>query len=269
MWSIWWRPGKDGLQVAEHFAARLRAKETIIGYWVASDNPPATERIARVGYDYVCLDLQHGLLDQRGALAGVMAAELGGSVGVIRVPANDPAHIGKALDAGARAVIVPLVNSAADAASAARACRYPPDGVRSFGPTRSGLTIGFAPRDADEQVACIVMIETQEGLRNVAEICAEPGVDAVYVGPSDLALAVGGNTPQDGWQRPEYQQALDAIKAAAAASGKACGLHVNDGAAAARALERGFDFVSISNDLNHITAFTRNELTKARADRTA
>lgn len=88
--------------MALHFAARLRNRETIIGYWVASDNPPATERIARVGYDYVCLDLQHGLLDPRGAPAGVMAAELGGATGVIRVRANDPAHIGKALDSGAR-----------------------------------------------------------------------------------------------------------------------------------------------------------------------
>jgi 4-hydroxy-2-oxoheptanedioate aldolase len=255
--------------VAQHFAARLRARETIIGYWVTTDNPPATERIARAGYDYVCLDLQHGLLDQRGALAGVMATELGGSTGVIRVPANDPALIGKALDTGARAVIVPLVNTAADAAHAARACRYPPGGVRSFGPMRSGLTIGFAPREADEQVACIVMIETPEGLRNVAEICAEPGIDAIYVGPSDLALAVGGQTPQEGWQRPEYQQALTAIRAAAVGAGKSCGLHVNDGNAAAKALDDGFDFVSISNDLNHITAFTRTELDRARKGRNA
>lgn len=255
--------------MAQHFAARLRERETIIGYWVTTHNPPATERIARAGYDYVCLDLQHGLLDQSGALAGVMAAELGGSTGVIRVLANDPALIGKALDTGARAVIVPLVNTAADAAQAARACRYPPDGVRSFGPMRSGLTIGSAPREADEQVACIVMIETPQGLRNVAEICAEPGIDAIYVGPSDLALAIGGQTPQDGWQRPEYQQALSTIRAAAAETGTACGLHVNDGAAAARALDDGFDFVSISNDLNHITAFTRTELDRARKGRNA
>lgn len=255
--------------MTSHFAARLRARETIIGYWVTTDNPPATERIARAGYDYLCLDLQHGLLDQRGALAGVMAAELGGSTGVIRVPANDPAQIGKALDAGARAVIVPLVNTAADAVRAVRACRYPPSGVRSFGPMRSGLTVGSAPRKADEQVACIVMIETAAGLRNVAEICAEPGVDAIYVGPSDLALAIGGQTPQDGWRRPEYPQALAAIRAAAADAGKPCGLHVDDGSAAARALNDGFDFVSISNDLSHLGAFTRAELDRARNGRNA
>lgn len=94
-----------------HFAQRLRERERIVGYWVMSDNPAATERIAAAGYDYVCFDLQHGLLDYTGALRGVMAAELGGAVGVVRVPANEPAWIGRALDAGARAVIVPLVDS--------------------------------------------------------------------------------------------------------------------------------------------------------------
>jgi 4-hydroxy-2-oxoheptanedioate aldolase len=130
---------------------RLRERERIVGYWVMSDSPAATERIAAVGYDYVCFDLQHGLLDYTGALRGVMAAELGGAVGVVRVPANEPAWIGRALDAGARAVIVPLVDSPRDAAAAARACRYPPAGTRSYGPARSGLTVGTDLRGADER----------------------------------------------------------------------------------------------------------------------
>lgn len=251
--------------MAEDFAARLRSRERLVGYWVSSDNPPATERIAGVGYDYVCLDLQHGLLDYSGALAGVMAAELGGSTGVVRVPANDPAWIGKALDTGARAVIVPLVDTAADAARAASACRYPPTGTRSFGPARSALRIGPAPRAADEQVACVVMIETATGLANAAEICATPGVDAVYVGPSDLSIAVAGGTPEHGWTLPAYADALAGIRAAAGAAGVACGLHVTDGTGAARALADGFDFVSISNDLNHIRAHAAAQLDLARA----
>lgn len=250
--------------MAEDFAARLRARRRLVGYWVATDNPPATERIAATGYDYVCLDLQHGLLDYAGALAGVMAAELGGSTGVVRVPANDPAWIGKALDAGARAVIVPLVDTAADADRAVRACRYPPAGVRSFGPARSAQRIGPAPREADRQVACVVMIETATGLANAEAICAA-GVDAVYVGPSDLSIAVGGDTPQHGWTLPEFTEALAAIRAAAHGAGIACGLHVTDGTRAARAFADGFDFVSISNDITHLEAYTRAELAKARA----
>lgn len=251
--------------MADDFATRLRSRQRLVGYWVAQDSPPATERIAATGYDYMCLDLQHGLLDYSGALAGVMAAELGGSTGVVRVPVNDSAWIGKALDTGARAVIVPLVDTAADAARAASACRYPPTGTRSFGPARSSLRIGPAPREADSQVACIVMIETATGLANAADICAVPGVDAVYVGPSDLSIAVGGDTPQHGWGLPEFAEALAAIRAAAAAAGVACGLHVTDGARAAQAFADGFDFVSISNDLAHLEAYTRAQLEKARA----
>lgn len=246
------------------FASRLRSRQRLVGYWITLDHPAATERIAANGYDYVCLDLQHGLLDYPGALAGVMAAELGGSTGIVRVPTNDAAWIGKALDAGARAVIVPLVDTPADAERAARACRYPPAGVRSFGPARASLRIGPAPREADRQVACIVMIETATGLANAADICAVPGVDAVYVGPSDLSIAIGGDTPQHGWGLPEFTDALATIRAAAASAGVACGLHVVDGTRAARAFADGFDFVSISSDLTHLEAYTRGELTKAR-----
>ncbi|HEX3593416.1 MAG TPA: aldolase/citrate lyase family protein [Pseudonocardiaceae bacterium] len=250
--------------MAEDFATRLRSRERLVGYWITLDSPPSTERIAAAGYDYLCLDLQHGLLDYAGALAGVMAAELGGSTGVVRVPVNDSAWIGKALDTGARAVIVPLVDTAEDAERAARACRYPPAGGRSFGPARSSLRIGPAPREADAQVACIVMIETATGLANAAEICGVPGVDAVYVGPSDLSIAVGGDTPQYGWKLREFSEALATIRSAAATAGVACGLHVTDGTRAARAFADGFDFVSISNDLTHLEAYTRAELAKAR-----
>ena len=247
-----------------HFAQRLRDRETIVGYWVASDNPPATERIAAAGYDYVCLDLQHGLLDYAGALRGVMAAELGGAAGVIRVPVNDPSWIGRALDTGARAVIVPLVDTAEDAAVAVSACRYPPVGVRSYGPMRAAVRVGTDLRAADDQVACIVMVETRAGLVNGREICATPGVDAVYIGPSDLSIAIGEANPKVGWGMPEYAEALATIRAAAAEAGIACGLHVNDGAAGARALDEGLDFVSISNDLNHISAFAAEHLGQAR-----
>src|SRR3954465_316539 len=147
---------------AAEFAAQLRARQRVLGYWLVLDTPPATERLARVGYDYVVLDAQHGLLEYRGGLGGVEGREaqqglleyrgvLGGltavdaaagAVGLVRVEANEPAAIGHALDAGAAGVIVPLVSSPAEAEAAVRAARYPPDGMRSFGPMRSGLRIG-------------------------------------------------------------------------------------------------------------------------------
>ncbi len=247
------------------FVERLRARDRLVGYWVSSDNPPATERIASTGYDYVCLDIQHGLIDYAGALAGVMAAELGGSTGVIRVPSNDTAWICKALDTGARAVIVPLVESSEEATRAARACRYPPAGIRSYGPTRAALRIGTSPQETNDRVACIVMIETAAGLAHASEIGTTPGVDALYIGPSDLSIAVGGGTPQYGWELPAFHDAVTTIQTAAHDAGKPCGLHVTDGAAAARAFDDGFDFVSISHDLNHILSFARGALEQARA----
>jgi 4-hydroxy-2-oxoheptanedioate aldolase len=249
---------------AAHFAQRLRERETIVGYWVVSDNPPATERIALAGYDYVCLDVQHGLLDYTGVLRGVMAAELGGAAAVVRVPANDPVWIGRALDMGARAVIVPLVETAEQARLAARACRYPPHGERSFGPSRAGLRIGPAPRDAEAQVACIAMIETRTGLDNATDICATEGIDAVYIGPADLSISLSGSRPQDGWATPEFPQALAAIRAAADAAAIAAGLHAFDGAGAAQALSDGFGFVSIDSDLAHLSAAAAEHLSAAR-----
>jgi 4-hydroxy-2-oxoheptanedioate aldolase len=249
------------------FAQRLRSREPAIGYWVASDNPVVTERIALVGYDYVCLDLQHGLIDHGGCVRGLIAVTAGGCAGVVRVPVNEPSWIGRALDAGAEAVIVPLVNSAAEAAAAARACRYPPNGARSFGPTRSGLRTGPDPRVADESVACVVMIETREGLADVAAICATPGIDGVYIGPSDLGIALGHGTPAQGQALPEFGEALATVRAAAEEAGIAVGMHCVDGATAARALRSGFTFVSISNDLNHIQLFARQELSVAQGAR--
>lgn len=254
------------------FAARLRRRDPLVGFWVASDNPVATERLASLGYDYLCLDVQHGLLDYAGCLHALTAIDAAPGVGpasatagIVRVPANDAAWIGRVLDAGASGVIVPLVNTPEEAAAAVRACRYPPVGVRSYGPTRSGLRIGPAPRDADAAVACIVMIETRSGLDNVDAICATAGVDGVYVGPADLALALGAPTPEAGRELPDFEPALGQVRAAAEKAGIACGLHCFDGASAGAALRDGFTFVSVASDLRLLEATAQRELATARA----
>jgi 4-hydroxy-2-oxoheptanedioate aldolase len=247
---------------------RLRAARGLVGYWIGSDNAAMTERIARIGFDFVCLDAQHGLLDAAACLRGLFAidaaAPASGTSGVVRVSVNRPEEIGRALDAGAAGVIVPLVNSAEEAVAAATACRYPPTGVRSYGPVRSGLRIGPDPDTANQSVACVVMIETLAGLNHVEEIAAAPGVDALYVGPSDLSLALGAKSPADGWTTPEFADALRRVRAAAASAGRGCGLHTTSGQAAAEALGAGFTFVSISDDLAHLEQFARAQLASAR-----
>jgi 4-hydroxy-2-oxoheptanedioate aldolase len=235
------------------FAAKVRARERVLGYWVTLDSPVSTERLARVGYDYVALDAQHGLLGYSGLLAGLTAIDAGGrSVGLVRVEANDPTYIGKALDAGAGGVIVPLVDDAAQAAAAVAAASYPPTGRRSYGPMRSGLRVGPVPAESDGTRVVLAMIETPQGLANVAEICATPGVDGVYVGPSDLCLAVGGAFPNDPAVAEEFEAALKIVREAAAAAGIAAGIHTASGQQAAQRLAEGYTLATVSSDLVHL-----------------
>lgn len=250
--------------VAE-FAERVRRREPVVGYWVALDAPPATERIGRTGYDYVVLDGQHGLLGYSGLLGGLMALDAaGGAVGMVRVEANEPAVIGHALDAGAGGVIVPLVSSAGEAAAAVAAARYPPAGVRSYGPMRSGLRIGPEPVDSNASVLVLAMIETSAGLEQVTEIAMTPGLDGLYIGPNDLRLAVGGVTPEDAAVQDQFDAALVAVRDACGSAGIAAGIFTPSGEVAAQRLAEGFTFVTVALDLTHLEQAARDHLAVAR-----
>jgi 4-hydroxy-2-oxoheptanedioate aldolase len=230
------------------------------------DSPPAAERIAGTGYDYVVFDGQHGLIEYRGLLAGLTAVDAAArAVGLVRVEANEAAAIGHALDAGAAGVIVPLVSSATEAETAVRAARYPPDGVRSFGPMRSGLRIGPEPAASNDAVVVLAMIETATGLANVAEIAATPGLDGLYIGPNDLRIALGGATPDDPAVEDDLAAALVAVREACDAAGIAAGIFTTSGEAAAQRLAEGFSFVTVAFDLLHLEQAARNHLGVARA----
>lgn len=238
---------------ASEFAARLRRRERLIGYWSVLDCPVAHEWVAHVGYDYLALDLQHGLIGYSGMVAGLTAIDAAhGPVGMIRVEANDPTPIGRALDAGAAGVIVPLVNTAAEAADAVASATYPPTGVRSYGPMRAQLRIGPTPATANDDTVVLAMIETPQGLENVEAICATAGLAGVYVGPSDLRIAVGGAHSQDPAVDDEFEAALVRVRDAAEAAGIAAGIHTPDGATASRRLAEGYTFASVAADLVHL-----------------
>lgn len=250
---------------AAEFARELRAREELVGYWIALDAPAATERIARVGYDYLVVDVQHGLIGHAGMINALLAIDAaGGAKGLVRVAANEPSGIGHALDAGAAGVIVPLVDTPEDAAAAVEATRYPPRGRRSYGPMRSGLRVGPRPIEADESTVVIAMIETAQGLANVREICATPGLDGVYVGPADLCLAVGGAHPGDPEVAEEFEAAVEKIQSAAAEAGIAAGFHVSDGSGAVPRLAQGYTFASVSCDLVHLEAAATGHLRAAK-----
>ncbi len=254
------------MSAAASFAAKARANQPVVGYWVVLDSPVSTERVARLGYDYVALDAQHGLMGYSGWLHGLMAIDAAGAAGIVRVPSNNAAFIGQALDAGAAGVIVPLVNNAEEAGAAARAVRYPPHGMRSYGPMRSALRIGPVPADADATVLCLAMIETPEGLENVKEICAVPGIDGVYIGPSDLCLAVGGKFPNDPDVAVEFNSALVTIRESAKAAGVIAAIHTASGEIARQRIAEGFTFVTVASDLTHLEIAAASHLSTARGE---
>lgn len=253
---------------AAEFAAKVRRRETVVGYWVVLDSPAMAERFARLGWDYVSLDAQHGLFGYSGMLNALTAIDAGGqAVGMVRVAANDATPIGRALDAGAAGVIVPLVNTAEDAAKAVSASRYPPVGIRSYGPMRSMLRIGPTPAEADASVVVLGMIETSEGLENVEAIAATPGLDGLYIGPSDLTLAVGGKTSTDPSVADAFEAALVRIRSACEDNGIAAGLHTRSGEEAAKRASEGFTLLSVAGDAQHLEMISKSHLDAARGDR--
>lgn len=252
--------------VATEFTRKIRDREPAVGYWVVLDSPVSTERIARLGYDYVALDAQHGLLGYNGMLTGLMAIDASAqAAGVVRVEANNATAIGKALDAGAVAVIVPLVNNAQDAADAVKAAKYPPHGIRSYGPMRSALRVGPVPAESDATTMVFAMIETPDGLENVEEIAAVEGLDGLYVGPSDLALAIGAAFPGDPAIKDEFEAALKRVSAAAAQAGIAAGIHNANGELANQRLGEGYSFATVASDLTHLEATAAAHLQQARS----
>lgn len=217
----------------------------VIGGWQTLPGSFAAEVAARQGLDYVCVDQQHGLIDDSAAFPMLQGITAGGGVGIVRARWNEPASIMSALDAGAFGVIIPMIETPADAVAAVRACRFPPHGQRSYGPIRARDVIGSTDPRELEKVACIIMIETAEAIARLDEIVAVPGVDAVYIGPSDLALALG---EKPGTTAPVLQENIDRIVAACHQNGVAVGIHTAAGDVARRYLDQGLDFATIYSD---------------------
>jgi 4-hydroxy-2-oxoheptanedioate aldolase len=233
-----------------------------LGVWATFGNPLAAEVLALAGPDYVCIDMQHGDAHEGNLVALVQAVCSGGSVPIVRVPENNPAAIMKALDVGARGVIVPLVESGEEAARAVAACRYPPTGSRSYGPFRAALHARtIEPREL-EKVACIVMIETRAGIDNLAEIVHTDGVTAVYVGPSDLSLGLG--LPPASLDAPEFVEVLGQIRAECERAGIVAGIHCYEGTTARHFIDEGFQMVTVAADMRSLGRAVAHELAAAR-----
>jgi 4-hydroxy-2-oxoheptanedioate aldolase len=185
------------------------------------------------------------------------------------VPWNEPGIIGKTLDAGAYGVIIPMVNTRAEAEAAVAACRYAPQGHRSYGPGRAVLYAGmdYFPK-ANDTVLCICMIETKQAIANLDEIISVPGIDAVYVGPSDLSVSLGFPPNYDN-PAPEFQQAIDAILAACKKYNVVPGVHAGNPTIAAKRIEQGFRFVQMCDDVGAMARGAAEAVGALRSARSA
>lgn len=226
-------------------------------------SPFLAEAVAGLGFDYLCLDQQHGLFDHASLVATLQATEGRGPVPMSRVTCNDPGLIGRALDAGAHGVVVPLVETAEEAAAAVAACRYPPQGARSFGPLRAGLVAGTLDPAELGTALCLVMVETRRGLENVGAIAATPGVDGIYIGPADLALGLG-LAPRFGVIDPPTREAITAIREACQREDIVAGIQANTGGAARAFADEGFLMVTVATDVALLTRSAAAELGSAR-----
>ncbi len=220
---------------ASTFRAQLAAREPLYGAWSSIPSPLSVRLLAAAGVDYVVIDLQHGGATEHDLPGLTSAIRLAGATPIGRVRHAHPADIGRALDLGCEGVIVPNVNSAAQAREAAGACRYPPVGYRSGGGAMAGVGEPF----------CIIMVESAEALADLEATLAEDGVDGIYVGPRDLSYSLGCELDPDD---PVLGPALERIRSACAAAGKPVGIHASDGATARRYRGEGCSLITVVSD---------------------
>jgi len=250
-------------------AARLRAGETVHTGWCGLAAPMVAEAVAREGFSAVTLDGQHGMWDLAGLAAGIAAIRQAGAAPIVRVPLGDFATVSRVLDFGAEGVIAPMINSAADARAFVAAAKFPPIGERSWGPHRACMLAGIANHKdylarGNDNVITLAMIETRMALANVDAIAETPGIDGLFLGPSDLSIALSGGSTLD----PESQAVeteLDHIVAAAQRAGKIPGAYCATAERALAVARRGMRFCAISSDLAFLRAGARTQLDRLKS----
>jgi 4-hydroxy-2-oxoheptanedioate aldolase len=245
----------------------LRAKwdqgQPAFGLWAGIDSSLTAELAAGAGYDYVCVDLQHGMSDERTMVSMFQATAGAGSTPLARLAWSEPWLIMRALDLGAAGVIVPLVGSGAEALRAVQACKYPPDGNRSYGPIRAEHVVGSSsPSELAGSVLCFAMVETRDGLDRLEEIAGTPGLDGIYIGPADLALAIG-RTPGAGGDA--LDEAIALVRETCEAHGLIAGMHCRSGQAAQAYAAQGFKLITVGVDSSMFKSTIARELADARA----
>ena len=239
--------------------------QAAVNGWLAIPNSFSAEVMAHQGWDSLTIDLQHGVIDYAQMVTMLQAISTTPTVPVVRVPWLEPGILMKALDAGAYAVICPMINTREEAQKLVAYTHYAPRGTRSFGPVRA-LYYGGAdyPERANDTIVTFAMIETAQALDNLDDILSVEGLDAIYIGPSDLSLALGCKPTFDDVD-PKTAQAIDHILARAQAHGVKAGIHNGRPDVALARIAQGFNFTTVSSDARLLAAGAQQILSAMRA----
>ncbi|MGH7038448.1 MAG: HpcH/HpaI aldolase family protein [Stellaceae bacterium] len=225
----------------------------VINSWCGIPSSFAAEVMAHMGWDSLVVDMQHGLVDYQQMVTMLQGISTTDTVPLVRVPWNDPAHVMKSLDAGATGVICPMINNRAEAEKFAGAMRYAPLGYRSSGPVRASVYAGADYHaKANDSVVAFAMIETREAVENLDQILSVKGLDAVYIGPSDLSISYGygpGVDKTDEWIVAIFKQVIESCRRHKIQPGLHCGAPAN----AKKMIELGFTFVTVGGDNRFMT----------------
>jgi 4-hydroxy-2-oxoheptanedioate aldolase len=243
--------------------AKLKRGEASLGTWLVLPDPFAARLMSGVGFDWLNVELEHAPVNIETAAACFVAIAAGGAVPLARVPFNTVENIKRVLDNGAWGVVVPMVNSRAEAEAAVAAARYQPLGQRSVGGQLHAASFGADPATyyarANDEILLVAMIEHVRAVENAEAILSVPGVDAFFIGPNDLTNSMG-RRPVFESDEPEFTQALRHLLAVGRKYGVASGIHVADAAAAARRRAEGFQMIAIASDAGLMLAKARESL---------
>ena len=243
---------------------KLKRGEPSIGTWVATGDPLVSEILCHAGFDWLAVDMEHNAIDMRDLMACFYAIATTDTVPFVRVPWNDPEVLKRVLDIGAYGVIVPNIKTPQEAELAVQACRYAPDGFRGVGGVRGRLYGGpdyF--ENANEEIAVVLMIEDNEAVRRIAEICNVPGIDALFIGPSDLASSLGVPPGYDN-PHPDHKAAVRQVLETGKRFNIPTGIHCGSAEEVNRRIEEGFQFLPIVSDARFLAAAAQTALEQVR-----
>jgi len=251
--------------MANKLKAHLASGKLAINAWSSLPSTYVAECMAQSDWDSITYDLQHGIHDYASAVACIQACQAYAPTPLVRVPWNEPGILGKALDAGAWGVIIPMINTVEDARAVATACLYPPDGTRSNGPIRAAAYGGAAPYQsiANDEILILPQVETRQAVENVDAILDVKGISGFYVGPSDLGFSYG-LAPILDREEPQIIDIYGRLVDAARKRGLIAGIHTVTPDYGARMARMGFRFITVGSDRHFVDAGSREALAATR-----